>query len=64
VSPALHEFFGTLNETLRTTISPLPEHVASLSAKKVKLDMLEMQDMAKKEAMKQGAVESVSYWYQ
>lgn len=61
VSPALHEFFEGLGETLKKSLELVPEQTAGLAAGKVKGDMLEMQDLAKKEAMKEGAVENVSF---
>ena len=39
---------------------PVPETTAELAAGKVKIHMLEMQDLARKEALREGAVENVS----
>jgi len=40
---------------------PVPETTAELAAGKVKIHMLEMQDLARKEAVREGAVENVSW---
>jgi hypothetical protein len=63
VSPALHEFFESLKETVHTSIASLPETVAKLTAKKVKAELLEMQDVQRKEAANASAstVETVSF---
>jgi hypothetical protein len=55
----LHEFFETLGGTLKKTVEPVPGMTADLAAKKVKEYMLEMQDLARKEALREGAVENV-----
>lgn len=61
VCPALHEFFEGLGETLKKGLESVPEQTAGLAAGKVRGHMLEMQDLARKEAMKEGAVENVSF---
>jgi hypothetical protein len=50
-----------LGETLKKGLEPLPEQTAGLAAGKVRGHMLEMQDLARKEALKEGAVENVSF---
>ena len=39
----------------------MPEKTAEIAAGKVKGHMLEMQELARKEAVREGAVENVSY---
>ena len=61
VGPALHEYFETLTETFEKNLSPMPEKTAELAAGKVKGHMLEMQELARKEAVREGAMENVSF---
>ncbi len=41
VSPALHEFFVSLQEKIDTSLAPLPEQTARLSAQKFRKDLQE-----------------------
>ena len=56
----MNEFLESITETIKTTIMPVPETTSELAAGKVKIHMLEMQDLARKEAVREGAVENVS----
>jgi hypothetical protein len=60
VTPALNEFLESITETIKKSVTPIPENTAELAAGKVKVHMLEMQDLARKEAVREGAVENVS----
>lgn len=60
VSPALETFFDSLHHTIRTTIEPLSTDIPKQTAEKVKLSMLELQDTAKRQALHEGAIETVS----
>jgi hypothetical protein len=51
----------SISETIKKSITPIPETTAELAAGKVKVHMLEMQDLARKEAVREGAVENVSF---
>jgi hypothetical protein len=59
----LNEFLDSITETIKKTITPIPENTAELAAGKVKVHMLEMQDLARKEAVREGAVENVSSFH-
>jgi hypothetical protein len=61
VTHALNEFLESITETIKKTVTPLPESTAELAAGQVKIHMLEMQDLARKEAVREGAVETVSF---
>jgi hypothetical protein len=57
----LNEFLESITETIKKGVTPIPEATAELAAGKVKVHMLEMQDLARKEAVREGAVENVSF---
>jgi len=57
----LNEFLESITETITKSVTPVPETTAELAAGKVKVHMLEMQDLARKEAIREGAVENVSF---
>jgi hypothetical protein len=58
----LNEFLDSITETIKKSVTTVPENTAELAAGKVKIHMLEMQDLARKEAIREGAVENVSFF--
>lgn len=60
VSPALHEFFQSHHHTLRKTIEPLSHDIPRQTTEKVKSIMLEMQDTARREVLRDHEVQNVS----